>query len=95
MFITVREGPTSVRLLQDWKKLPWHTTFSGRLVFGDRRIYGRLTEARTRDGEFPVCVELVDLDLDREGGLVREPDGNPETARVFSTLKVRAVNRFE
>lgn len=91
--ITVREGPTAVELVGDWKKLPGGTVFSGRLVFGEGRIYGRFTEAHTKDAHFPVCLEFVDDEGVR--GLERKPGGAPGTARVFSSMYVRAVGRFE
>uniref|UniRef100_UPI00286BC5B6 serine/threonine protein kinase n=1 Tax=Archangium sp. TaxID=1872627 RepID=UPI00286BC5B6 len=42
--------------------LPGKTRLSGRLYFGEGRVYGRFTEARTPTGEtYPVCMELFDL----------------------------------
>jgi hypothetical protein len=92
--ITVREGPASVRLHGDWGQLPHRTSISGRLIFGADRVYGRMTEARTPDGRFPVCLELFPTDLKRRG-LEREPDGGPDTPRVWSSVFVKAVDRFE
>ncbi|XXF81510.1 serine/threonine-protein kinase [Myxococcaceae bacterium GXIMD 01537] len=91
--VAVREGPASVELLIDWEKLPDSTWFSGRLVFGDRRVYGRFTKAHTRDGEFPVCLDL--LDLSRRRGVEMEPGSTSEEARIWSTVEVQAVGRFE
>lgn len=94
-FITVPEGQVSIHLYKPWQQLPPDTTFSGRLIFGPDRVYGRLTEARTPEGErFPVCLELFD-ERTRKRGLERKPDEGPDTARVFSTVLVGATDHFE
>lgn len=92
--ITVREGPAVLRLIGGWEKLPVRTVFSGRLTFGDGRVYGRFTEVQTPDAHFPVCLEL--LDTGRVRGLEREdPEGGPNSARVYSTVELKAVEHFE
>lgn len=92
--VTVKEGDTTLSLVIDWGKLPDHTLLSGRLIFGDGRVYGRLTEAKVRGGDtFKVCLEVRDVEGGR--GVIREPDGGSESARVFSTVAVRAVSSFE
>jgi serine/threonine-protein kinase len=69
--------------------------FSGRLLFGEDRVYGRFTEAELRSGEvLPVCFELFDFNS-RKTGVEMEARSGPDTARVFSTVHVRAVPRFE
>lgn len=93
-YITVREGETTIRIRSDWGNLPDETLFSGRLIFGDGRVYGRLTEAKVPSGEtFKVCLEV----RDRRGGrgVQREPDGGLESARVWGVVHVRAVSNFE
>jgi serine/threonine-protein kinase len=93
-FITVREGETTLRLVLDWGKLPGKTLLSGRLIFGDGRVYGRITEAKVPGGEtFKVCLEVRDEEGGR--GAIREPGGGPESARIFSTVTVLAVSSFE
>ncbi|QRK05530.1 protein kinase [Archangium violaceum] len=100
--ITVREGVTSARLILGgvpegvpgprWK-LPTGSILSGRLLFGDGRVYARFTEARTPTGDtFKVCLEAGD---EGKRGVPAEPDGGPETAKVFATIGVKAVRRFE
>ncbi|MCK8504239.1 hypothetical protein [Myxococcus fulvus] len=92
--ITVREGYTEWEVIGDWEGLPYPTRLSGRLVFGDGRVYGRLTEAHTPKGErIPVCMALYGTDL--KLGLVRKPGGDADTAQVFSVGTVKAVERFE
>ncbi|MFY0580888.1 hypothetical protein ACN28S_47550 [Cystobacter fuscus] len=101
-FITVREGVTSARLLYGgsppslpgphWK-LPANTILSGRLHFGDGRAYLRYTEARTPTGDtFKVCLEAG---AEGRSGVPAKPDGGPETAKVYSSIAVEAVRRFE
>jgi eukaryotic-like serine/threonine-protein kinase len=93
-YITVQEGDITLDLFGDWGKLPQETLLFGRLIFSDGRVYGRLTEAKVPGGEtFKVCMEMRDLDGGR--GAIREPDGGPESARIFSTVDVRAVSSFE
>ncbi|HEX5754337.1 MAG TPA: serine/threonine-protein kinase, partial [Archangium sp.] len=92
--ITVKEGETTLSLIGDWGKLPDRTLLSGRLIFGDRRVYGRFTEAKVPGGDtFKVCLEMWDIEGGR--GTIREPDGSPGSARVFGTAVVRAVSSFE
>ena len=93
-YITVQEGETTMGLIGDWGKLPQKTLLSGRLIFGDGRVYGRLTEAKVPGREtFKVCLEVRDLRGGR--GIPRNADGELESARVFSSLWVRAVSSFE
>ncbi|HSP77925.1 MAG TPA: hypothetical protein VLQ93_05325 [Myxococcaceae bacterium] len=92
--ITVEEGFTSIKLIGPWKELPSSTVFRGRLLIGEDRVFGRFTEAETPTGtSYPVCLEL----RDRRGGrgIRRKADGGPDRARIFSTVDVRAVDRFE
>ncbi|MGZ3458083.1 MAG: hypothetical protein ACXU86_06200 [Archangium sp.] len=93
-FIPMREGETTLSLVLDWGMLPDKTLLSGRLIFGDGRVYGRLTEAKVPGGEtYKVCLEVRDLEGGR--GAIREPDGGPESAQIFSTVRVGAVSSFE
>jgi serine/threonine-protein kinase len=105
----VQEGSFSVRVGGHWKvgegptgaggqiALPDNTVLSGRLYFGEKRVYGRITEARTPNQETsPVCMELI------EGGGYpwtrgiepKSMEGN--TAKVFPRgIDAKAVERFE
>ncbi len=92
--ITVNEGPATVYITGgDLKKLPGGTVLSGQLIFADR-VYGRLTEAKVDGRTFPVCFELEDIE-ERARGLVREPNGSVDTVKVFSSVTVKAVRKFE
>ena len=90
----VREGRISVFTAGDWFGMPSTTTLSGNLIFGER-IYGRLTEARVNDQTIPVCIEMQDVEGGRGMLRERESDGGPDTAWVLSTVRLRAVSRFE
>ncbi|RKI32549.1 serine/threonine protein kinase [Corallococcus sp. AB004] len=95
-FITVREGETTIRMIRRWGNLPSPTLFSGRLIVGPERVYGRLTEARTPDNErIPVCVQFLDPQDNAIGIQKREPTSDPSTAIVYSTMDLKAVRRFE
>jgi serine/threonine-protein kinase len=91
-FITVSGGRTTVYIFGDFGKLRGDAELSGRLILADR-VYGRLTEAKVNGRTFPVCFELYDDDEGR--GLIREPNGSADTAKVFSSFDVRPVNKFE
>jgi serine/threonine-protein kinase len=94
-YITVPEGETTLSLLRAWGKLPDRTLLSGRLIFGDGRVYGRLTEAKVPSGAtYKVCLEARDA-FKGGRGVIREPDGGPESARVWGVVDVRAVSSFE
>jgi serine/threonine-protein kinase len=93
-YITVREGYTEVEVVGYWYKMRSPTRLRGRLIIGETRVYGRLTEALTPDGaRIPVCMQLLGNDMKR--GFIRERGGDADTARVFSVGRVEAVDRFE
>jgi serine/threonine-protein kinase len=72
--------------------LPAETRLSGRLYFGEKRVYGRFTQARTPSGEtYPVCLELWD---DGELGMALEPESEPGKPMVEPGPEVRVVDRF-
>ncbi|RKH53170.1 serine/threonine protein kinase [Corallococcus llansteffanensis] len=91
--VTVRAGPTMVLLGRSLGDLPPRTMLSGRLIVGDERVYGRLTEARTPKGDrVPVCIQIIE---DAIVGLRKEPNGGADTASVYPYFDVKAVRRFE
>jgi eukaryotic-like serine/threonine-protein kinase len=92
-FLTVSGSWISVVHRGDWRALNGFT-LSEELIIGERRVYGRLTQAREGSETFPICMELVDIE-DGKRGVRREDDGSPNAAKVFSSLRVRAVDRFE
>ena len=95
-FISIREGQESVafELTYPFRQLPAGTELYGQLFFSDR-IYGRITSARTPQGErYPVCMQLLDTDGPR--GLLREGEGDePGSIRVFSLVLFEGVSLFE
>jgi len=94
--LKVREGATTVRMGEDWGRMPPGTLFSGQLLVGPDRVYGRLTEARTPKNErIPVCVQFVDPQDGRIGLQKREPTSDSDAAIVHSSLDLKAVRRFE
>ncbi|MGZ3460560.1 MAG: hypothetical protein ACXU86_18900 [Archangium sp.] len=97
--ITVREGSSSVQL---GPRRPGESGgrifLSGTLTIGEDRVYGRFTEARDlkSDGQpFPVCFEMRDIFKPGRGAVIRERGGGPDTARIYSTVDVKAVRSFE
>jgi hypothetical protein len=97
--ISVREGWTSVEIITPLEDLPVGSILKGRLLFGSERVYGRFTEAQERkDGEvtgrsWPVCFEL--LDRSKERGMEMESGSTADTAKVWNSVKVKAVDSFK
>jgi serine/threonine-protein kinase len=93
--VTVRED-TEVWNIGPVGTLGTGAKLYGRLYLGAELIHGRFTELRTPDGRtYPVCMALS-----RRGngpiGVEREDVGGPsDSAVVFSTNMVTAVERFE
>jgi predicted Ser/Thr protein kinase len=91
---TVRPGPVTLTSEDRWGELPVRTLFLGELYFGDKRVFGRLTQARTPDGRtYPVCAEIWRGLIFK--GLDKEPGSTREAARVFASPTLVAVERFE
>jgi serine/threonine-protein kinase len=96
--IPVRED-TPVFVFGNWRTstgqlaLPGKTRLSGRLYFGEGRVYGRFTEARTPTGEtYPVCMEMIE---EEDVGLPLEPESAPGKPMVSPVTEVRVVDRFQ
>jgi serine/threonine-protein kinase len=94
----VRED-SPVTVFGDWDTLtgktalPGDTRLSGRVYFGQGRVYGRFTEARTPSGEtYPVCLELFD---EGEVGMALSASSAPGKPMVAPTVRVRVVDRFQ
>ncbi|HEX5746107.1 MAG TPA: serine/threonine-protein kinase [Archangium sp.] len=91
--VPVREGSTSVELSGTWGKLKGGTVLQGRLYFGEGRIYGRFTEARTPTGDsYKVCLEMRQ---ESKRGAEMEAGSGKDTANIFPVVDVMAVERFE
>ncbi|WP_306437696.1 serine/threonine-protein kinase [Corallococcus sp. AB049A] len=93
-YLTVQDGPGQVSLFGQWGDMPFRTVLSGRLIVRDH-VYGRLTWATTPRGDsFPVCLEVYDTTGDR--GMVREAgNDSPSSARIFTSVYVKAVREFQ
>jgi serine/threonine-protein kinase len=95
--VTVREGPVAFRLG------PTRPTegmgpnvLTGRLYIGEERVYGRFTRWQSPRGEvIPVCFELADDFDGRRGVRIEKGPRGPDTAPIFSTVRVYAVDHFQ
>jgi hypothetical protein len=94
-YIPVREGWTSARLSGRFEGLSHGTILKGRLIFGSERVYGRFTEAQEAEGSrtWPICMELFNTSKQR--GLELEPGSTADVAKVFNSMNVKAVDRFQ
>jgi len=83
-------------LLDPFGELRGGTVLSGQLIFAEGRVYGRFTQARqvrSKGGQtYPVCLELQ---YRGKRGVEIERDTGPDSAVVFSSAAVEAVDRFE
>jgi serine/threonine-protein kinase len=94
--ITVHPGRATLTLNADDFGFPIHTVFIGELFFGEERVYGRFTRARTPDGQtYSVCFDLYDQTLDGERGVPMKPGSRPDAAIIFSQVNLQAVKRFD
>ncbi len=106
--VSVQEGPFSVRVGGHWLvgedymgrggqiAIPTNTMLSGRLYFGEKRVYGRITEARPPNQEpFPVCMELVTGEEKERGLEPASMEGNSVKVRPTIGNRVMPVERFE
>jgi serine/threonine-protein kinase len=90
--VPVRED-TPFTVAGHWKNLPNRTLLHGRLYFGEKRVYGYFTEARTPTGEtYPVCMRLF---LESEPGTPIQPGSTPENMLVGSMAKVQVVDHLD
>jgi hypothetical protein len=93
--LSVREGWASITLGSAFGDQPPNTILKGRLFLGGERVYGRFTQARDYAGTrtWPVCMELADTSGNR--GLELKPGSTADTAKVFSSVDVIAVDHFK
>ncbi|WP_143196165.1 hypothetical protein [Archangium sp. Cb G35] len=101
----MKEGPVTVVLDDWWDKLPPGTLLTGTLTVGEKRFFGRFTQAQTPDRQtYPVCVQVYTSGLTgmREGpdchrgvGLCLMPGSKPDAFKVFPRLEVQTTSRFE
>jgi serine/threonine protein kinase len=91
--VPIREGFTSVKVRDTWGGLPSGTILHGHLHFGEGRVYGRFTDAKTPTGDtYNVCLEMW-----QEGkrGAEMERGSTATNMLIFSLERVKAVDRFE
>ncbi|WPB75532.1 serine/threonine-protein kinase [Archangium violaceum] len=95
--ITVRPGQmVTVEAWEKIRQLPARTVYVGQLLFGEGRVYGRFTQARTPDGQtYSVCFDLYDLATDQGRGVWMEPGSQPDAAIIWSSWAISPVKRFE
>jgi hypothetical protein len=71
-----------VDLLQRWGQLRGgKTTLTGRLIFGQKRMWGHFTQATFEGKTYPVCMEWQ---------YFRQPDG-----RISTSVELKAVREFK
>lgn len=94
-WVPVREGDTSIVIPGYWGNLPANTVLTGKLYFGEGRVFGRFTRAWTPQGtSFPICAEI--WDDDQKKGLQVKPGSTRDNVQVFSySAHVRAVRHFD
>jgi serine/threonine-protein kinase len=90
-YITVRPGGARLRVYDGPRSLDG-LPVSGQLFLGER-VQGLFTTGFTEDGTpFPICLELLDRSFER--GVEREDAStNADSARIFSEVRLRAVDR--
>jgi serine/threonine-protein kinase len=67
------------------------TRLSGRVYIGEKRVFGRFTEARMPTGEtYPVCLVLFEEEL----GMPLSASSEPGRPRVAPGSRVRVVDHF-
>jgi serine/threonine-protein kinase len=77
-----KEGRATLKIIKSLGKLGYGTTVAGRLIVGEKRVWGHFVQATTPQGEtYPVCLEVRQELTD---------DGEME-----STLYPEAVKEFE
>jgi serine/threonine-protein kinase len=95
--VTVREGPGATAEFRGgggWGKLRAGAVFSGRLIFGEKRVYGRFTQVLTTEGKtYPVCMQLAES-LSSVGVEMKSTPGT-DTARIWTDYGLMPVERFE
>lgn len=95
-YVPVREGEISAEIIGPWGLFPDWTRFSGRLYFGEDRVYGRFTAATLPNGEtVPVCLQLLTIGGNHPLGIEKEAGSTATRPVVYSSVSVQAVDRFK
>jgi serine/threonine-protein kinase len=89
--MTVRAGRAQLRVALGLGGLKGQTV-SGQLYLGER-VQGLFTTGFAQDGTpFPICLELFDISGKR-GVTRKDASTNPDTARIWPEVRLRAVDR--
>jgi hypothetical protein len=102
---TVKEGPVTVVFDLGWKEFPPGTLLTGTLTVGEKRFFGRFTQAQTPDRQtYPVCIQIYTPgeSVMRGGqictdgvGFCLQPGSKPSAFQVFPRFDVEVTDRFE
>jgi hypothetical protein len=91
LYLTVRPGPFTLPLTNDWGKLPKDTLISGELLF-TQVVYGRFTQAYTPEGKwYPVCLEATDGPT---WGMKKRKGSGQDFANISNSVYYAPVERF-
>lgn len=98
--VSIREGRAALYTSESMRRVPSRTKLLGTVYVGEKRIYGRFTEARLppENGSkiVPVCFELWSIVEGERGlGFARKPGGDATTAIISPQVSVRMVDVFE
>jgi len=102
---TLKEGPITVVVDDWWEKLPPGTLLTGTLTVGEKRFFGRFTQAQTPDRQtYPVCIQIrYPIQTLMRGGTVcpagvgfcLPPGSKPDGFKAFPRFDVGPTDRFE
>jgi serine/threonine-protein kinase len=98
-YITVYPGQRFTLFINGpFGEFPAPTLYNGELVFGEGRVYGRITQAQTPGGQtYRVCFNMHGPGMAPEDRnyLPMEPGSRPGAARIFTSVWMRAVRHFK
>ncbi len=98
-YITVHPGQRFTLFInRPFGAFPAPTLYNGELVFGEGRVYGRITQAQIPGGQtYSVCFNMHGHGMAPEdrNHLPMEPGSRPGAARIFTSVWMRAVRHFK
>ncbi|QSQ22057.1 protein kinase [Pyxidicoccus parkwayensis] len=93
--ITVREGRVVARPTFDSRGVVARgTEIYGQFYIGKQRVHGRFTQMRMKDVQYPMCLEIYEIN-DRQRGTPRQPGGDAQNAIIVSRIELMAVDYFD